>query len=114
MKVIDIYKQYFWAQCIFQGVERKAVMVCLTATSDNGIITYEVGVSFFPHKDEEDFAISYDAYGSRVIFHAKGRRSKKREEQFLAQVQSVADEIARQMQGVIFWDKPIMEAIFYE
>ena len=107
MKVIDIYKQYFSAQCIFQGVERKAAMVCLTARSENGMITYEVGVSFFPHRDEEDFAISYDAYASKVLFYAKGRRSKKRDEQFLAQVQSVADEIARQMQGVIFWDKPI-------
>jgi hypothetical protein len=41
---------------------------------------------------------------------AKGRRSKKRDAQYLAQVQTVADEIARSINGVIHWDHPLNEA----
>lgn len=110
MKVIDVYKQYFSADCIFNSLERKGAMVCLTTTSDSGNIKYEVSVCFFPHRDETDFAISYDAYNSKEIFNSKGRRSKKREQQFLSQVQTVADEIAKEMNGVIYWEKPLREA----
>lgn len=65
MAVIDVYKQYFNAECIYNDVERKAAVVTLTATSETGNIKYEVGISFFPHRDAEDFAISYDAYAVR-------------------------------------------------
>ena len=61
MKNVDIYKQYFSAECTFNGVKRRGAVVWLNAESDSGIIRYEVGVTFFPHKDDEDFAISYDA-----------------------------------------------------
>ena len=54
MKVIDVYKQYFNGECVYNEVERKGVVVTLTATSDCGNIMYEVGISFFPHRDAED------------------------------------------------------------
>lgn len=110
MKVIDVFKQYISAQCVFNGVERKAAVVTLTATSDSGMITYEVGVSFFPHRDEEDFGISYDAYASKVIFSDKGRRSKKRDAAMLELMRETADACAAELDGTIFWDKPLREA----
>lgn len=110
MKTIDVYRQYFSAECIFNGVERRGAAVWLTAESDSGIIRYEVGVSFFPYRDAEDFAISYDACALKELFRANGRRSKKRDEQYLAQVQTAADEIASSFDGTIHWNKPLNEA----
>ena len=104
---IDIYKQYFSASCTYNDVERHGVVVWLNAESEGGTIRYEVGVSFFPHVDEEDFAISYDACDLRELISTKGRRSKKRDEQCLAQVQAVANELARSFNGIIYWDKPL-------
>ena len=110
MKTIDVYKQYFGAACTFNGVERRGAVVCLTAESDSGMIRYEVGVTFFPHRDEEDFAVSYDACAQKELLNTKGRRSKKRDEEYLAQVRSAADEAAASLKGVIHWDKPLREA----
>ena len=110
MKTIDVYKQYFSAECTFEGVERHGAAVWLTAESDSGTIRYEVGVTFFPHLDAEDFAISYDACGLKELLGTQGRRSKKRDEQYLAQVQTVADEIAGSLNGTIYWDKPLIDA----
>ena len=110
MKVIDVFKQYISAQCMYSGVERKAAVVTLTATSDSGMITYEVGVSFFPHRDETDFAVSYDAAASKVIFSDKGRRSKKRDAEMLGMLRETADGCAAELDGIIFWDKPLREA----
>ena len=110
MKVIDIYKQYFSAECTFNSVERHGAAVWLTAESDSGMIRYEIGVTFFPHRDPEDFAISYDACTLKELIRTKGRRSKKRDEQCLAQVQTVANEIAASIGGTIHWDKPLSEA----
>ncbi len=110
MSTVDIYKQYFSAECVFNGVERHAAAVWLTAESGHGIIRYEVGVTFFPHRDAEDFAISYDACVLKELFRTQGRRSKKRDEQYLAQVRTVADEIAGTLKGIIHWDKPLAEA----
>ncbi|MBE6883441.1 MAG: hypothetical protein E7487_02420 [Ruminococcaceae bacterium] len=110
MKNVDVYKQYFSAECTFGGAERRGVVVWLNAESDSGNIRYEVGASFFPHRDDEDFAISYDACAVKELFNAKGRRSRKRDEQYLAQVRDVADEIAGSLNSVIHWDKPLREA----
>ncbi|MBP3353009.1 MAG: hypothetical protein J6L65_11460 [Lachnospiraceae bacterium] len=112
MKVIDVYKQYLSGECVYNEVERKGVVVTLTATSDSGNIMYEVGISFFPHRDEKDFGISYDAYASKEIFNEKGRRSKKRDALMLEQVKEVADALAEEMNGVIYWDKPLREAVY--
>lgn len=110
MKVIDVFKQYISAECVYSGVERKAAVVTLTATSDSGMISYEVGVSFFPHRDESDYGVSYDAYASKVIFSGKGRRSKKRDAAMLGMLRETADGCARELGGTIFWDKPLREA----
>lgn len=110
MKVIDVYKQYFAADCMFNTVQRNGVAVTLTATSDCGMIKYEVGLSFFPHRDAEDFGISYDAYVSKEIYNAKGRRSKKKEAVFMEQLKEHADATAKEISGTIFWDKPLREA----
>ncbi len=112
MAVIDVYRQYFEAQCIYNEVERKGVLVTLTATSECGMIKYEVGISFFPHKDSEDFGITYDAYACKEIYSAKGRRSKKREKVFLQEVNGYANDLAEQMKGKIDWDKPLGEACY--
>ena len=109
MKTIDVYKQYFSAECTFNGVERRGVAVYLTAESDSGIIRYEVGLTFFPHLDAEDFAVSYDACAVKELLRTEGRRSKKRDDQYLAQLRTVADELAGSLNGVIHWDKPLRE-----
>ena len=84
MKTIDVYRQYFSAECIFAGVERHGVAVWLTAESDCGNIRYEVGATFFPHRDAEDFAVSYDACVLKELLRTKGRRSKKKDELCMA------------------------------
>ena len=109
MATVNVYLQYFAAECTFNGVERHAASVMLIATSEEGQIKYEVAVSFFPHVSEEDFAVSYDAYFSKVLFEASGRRSKKREQQFMEIIQE-ADLLADEANGKIFWDKPLIEA----
>lgn len=65
---------------------------------------------FFPHNDETDFSISYDAYFSKVLYEAKGRRSKKREKNLLDELQSVINQLAEEAGGRVFWDKPLREA----
>ena len=110
MSTIDIYKQYFSAECTFEGVERRAAAVWLTAESDSGTIRYEVGVTFFPHRDAEDFAVSYDACLLKELFRAQGRRSKKRDAQYLEQVRPAADEMAATLNGTIHWDRPLRDA----
>lgn len=112
MKVIDVYKQYLSGECVYNEVERKGVVVTLTATSDCGNIMYEVGISFFPYRDETDFSISYDAYTSKVIYNEKGRRSKKRDAQMLEMVQETASALAEEMSGAIHWDKPLRDAVY--
>ena len=110
MKTIDIYRQYFSAECTFAGVERKGADVWLAAESDSGTIRYEVGVTFFPHRDDYDFTISYDACGLKELIRTQGRRSKKRDAQCLEQVRTAANEIAASLNGTIHWEKPLTEA----
>ena len=112
MKVIDVYQQYFAARCVFNGVKRRAASVTLTATSDAGTIRYVVGVSFFPHTSQDDFAVSYDACAEVEIYAAPGRRAKKREGAMLETLREHADAVAATLDGEIFWDKPLREARF--
>ncbi len=107
---IDVYSQYFAAECVYNGRARKGVVVNLTSSSEAGTIRYCVSVSFFPHENPEDFAISYDAYAEKEIYHAKGRRSKKREAGMLAEIRIHADELAKGLDGTIDWEKPLCEA----
>ena len=110
MKTIHVYKQYFSAECTFGGITRHGAVVWLTAESDSGMIRYEVGVTFFPHTDEEDFAVSYDACAQKELFCAKGRRSKKKDEQYLAQVRTTVEEIAAALNGTVHWEQPLGDA----
>ena len=110
MATVNVYQQYFAAECTFNGVERRAASVMLIATSEEGQIKYEVAVSFFPHVSEDDFAVSYDAYFNKVVFEAKGRRSKKREQDLLGTLQTELNTLADEANAKIFWDKPLIKA----
>ena len=106
---INVYEQYFAAELVANGVPRHATLVMLIADSEAGNIRYEAAVTFFPHNDEEDFAVSYDAYFSQVLYANKGRRSKKREQALLDELRSHIDELAREVGGEVFWDQPLRE-----
>ena len=110
MKVINVYDQYFSAQCEYNGVERRAVQVMLIATSEEGSIRYEAAVNFFPHRDEEDYAVSGDAYLAKVLYFAKGRRSKKREAALMEDFRREADALAAELGGSIDWEHPLRDA----
>ena len=110
MATINVYEQYFSSKAEFNGVPRHGALVMLIADSEAGNIRYEAAVIFFPHNDEEDYAVSYDAYFSKVLYEAKGRRSKKREETLMHELQKHIDELAQNADGIIYWDKPLREA----
>ena len=107
---VDIYSRYFRAECLFHEVARRAVIVKLTCESGGGEVRYLANVSFFPHRDEEDYAVSYDAYAEKEVFRKTGRRSKKQEAELLEGLQAAADELAENLGGRIFWDQPLREA----
>lgn len=110
MATINVYERYYAAEAELNGVPRHGALVMLVATSEEGNIRYEAAVTFFPHRDEEDYAVSYDAYFSKVLYEAKGRRSKKREEALLQEFQQHIDELAQEAGGTVDWDQPLREA----
>jgi hypothetical protein len=110
MKVINVYEQYFKGHCVYNGVERRGVLVMLTATSDEGTIRYEAALTFFPYRDPEDFAVSYDAHFSKELYFAPGRRSRKREEKLMEGFRAEADALAAEAGGSIDWDAPLRDA----
>lgn len=107
---LNIYSQYFSAKLLFNDVPRRAAMVMFVCTSEAGNVQYEAAVTFFPHNDEEDYAVSYDAYFSKVIYEGIGRRSKKREQQLLAEFRDHIDELAQQAGGEVLGEQPLREA----
>ena len=108
--VINVYSQFFQAQAVFAGVERRGAMVLLISDSEGGWISYRVAVSFFPHRDPEDFAVSYDAYFETEIYNAPGRRSKKRETALLESFQTEIDALAAEHGASVDWTLPLNEA----
>lgn len=110
MATLNVYEQYFSADLVVNGVSRHGALVMLVADSEAGNIRYEAAVTFFPHRDDEDYAVSYDAYFCKVLYEAKGRRSKKREEALLQEFQQHIDELAQEAGGVVYWDKPLQDA----
>ena len=108
--VINVFEQYFAAECEFNGVKRRAALVVLTSDSEAGNIRYEAAVTFFPHRDEEDFAVSYDAYFSQTLYSAPGRRSKKREAVLLERLRETVDGLAAGTGVRVMWNAPLREA----
>ena len=107
---LNVYEQYFEAHGVFSEVERKGALVMLISDSERGMITYKAAVTFFPHRDEEDYAVSYDAYFEKVIYEGKGRRSKKKEAIYLEQLPEVINQLAEENGAEVYWDKPLREA----
>lgn len=107
---INVYSQYFQARACFSGVERRGALVLLISDSEAGMISYKVAVSFFPHRDAEDFAVSYDAYFEKEVYSAPGRRSRKREAAFLESLRNEIDAIAAEHDAVVDWEHPLNEA----
>ena len=107
---INVYSQYFAAQGCFSGVERRGAHVLLISDSEAGNIKYTAAVSFFPHRDDEDFAVSYDAYFSKELYSAAGRRSRKREAALMEQLRGVIDALAADNGASVLWDQPLNEA----
>lgn len=110
MATINVYERYYAAEAEFDGVPRHGALVMLVATSEEGNIRYEAAVTFFPHRDEEDYAVSYDAYFSKVLYEAKGRRSKKREQTLQETLQEEIDQLADTIGGKVLWEQPLREA----
>ncbi len=107
---VNVFEQYLEAEAVYNEVERHAALVLPISDSEQGHISYKAAVTFFPHRDEEDYAVSYDAYAEEVLFDGKGRRSKKREQKLLLEFNEVIDRLAEEFDGIVFWDKPLREA----
>ena len=107
--VINVYERYYKAKAVFSGVERKGALVMLISDSEAGSITYKAAVTFFPHRDAEDFAVSYDAYFEKELYSGKGRRSKKKEAEYLEQLQDTINEIAGEQNAEVLWNEPLKE-----
>ena len=107
---INVYEQYFKADALIHEIQRNGVKTVLTCTSEEGNVSYDIQVVFFPHRDAEDFAVSYDAELTKNIYQAKGRRSHKRELAFLKDFRKQCDEMAETFHAVIDWDEPLTQA----
>ncbi|MBR5739983.1 MAG: hypothetical protein IKX81_01675 [Firmicutes bacterium] len=107
--VINVYERYYKADGSFSGVQRNGALVMLVSDSEAGNITYKAAVTFFPHRDEEDFAVSYDAYFEKELYSGKGRRSKKKEEAYLEDFQNTIDEIVAEQNARVIWNEPLMD-----
>ena len=107
---INVYSQYFEAKASFSGVERRGAWVLLISDSEAGTITYKAAVTFYPHKDPEDFAISYDAYFEKELYRGPGRRSRKREAALLETFRSEIDTLTAGHDALVDWSHPLTEA----
>ncbi len=107
---INVYSQYFEAKANFSGVERRGAWVLLVSDSEAGTISYKAAVTFFPHRDPEDFAVSYDAYFEKELYRGPGRRSRKREAALLETFRSEIDTLAAGHDALVDWSHPLTEA----
>ncbi len=107
---INVYEQYFSAHHVFNGVERRAALVMLTCESGGGQVRYACAVTFFPHRDEEDYAVSYDDYLEKELYAASGRRSKKREAALMERFREEIDSLAADAGARVLWDEPLRPA----
>lgn len=107
MDALNIYQEYVPAECVLNDIPRRAVKVMLIAESGGGQICYKAAINFFCHEDAEDFRIQCDGYFEQVLYQAKGRRSKKREAEYLANIRSYADALASAQNGRILWGQTL-------
>lgn len=107
---VDIFSQYFRSECGVGENARNGALVSLTADSENGSVCYTASVAFFAHKSADDFSVNYDVFESAVLYNSKGRRSKKREAEFMKNLPSIIDELAQKRNGRIFWNEPLRAA----
>ena len=107
--VINVYERYYKADAVFSDVQRNGALVMLISDSEDGFIIYKAAVTFFPHRDEEDYAVSYDAYFEKELYSGKGRRSGKREAIFIDELQETIDLIAKEQNASVLWDEPLRE-----
>ena len=106
---INVYQRFFEAELDYNCVKRRAASVLLISDSEAGNIKYNASVAFMPHQDDEDFRVPYDAYFTKTIYEDRGRRSKKKEKQFIEDLPKYVDELATEVEGKIFWDKPLSD-----
>ncbi|MBQ2304543.1 MAG: hypothetical protein II181_00435, partial [Firmicutes bacterium] len=97
------------ADAVFNGVKRNGALVMLISDSEAGNISYKAAVTFFPHNDDEDFGVSYDAYFEEELLSAKGRRSKKKEEAYLKDLREIIDRISNEQNAKVLWDEPLRD-----
>ena len=107
--VTNVYERYFKADAVVSDVLRCGALVMLISDSEAGHITYKAAVTFFPHRDDEDFAVSYDAYFEKELYSGKGRRSKKKEAAFIEGLFETVDEIAAEHGASVYWDDPLTD-----
>lgn len=107
--VVNVYERYYRADAEFSGVRRNGALVMLISDSEAGRITYKTAVTFFPHADAEDFAVSYDAYFEKELFCGKGRRSRKKEGLFLETLRDTIDRLAVENGASVLWDEPLKD-----
>jgi len=107
MDALNLYQQYFPAECTVNGILRRAVKVMLTVESGSGQICYKAAVNFFRHEDDEDFCIQCDGYFEQILYQNKGRRSKKREAEYLGKIREYADALAAAQNGTILWEQTL-------
>ena len=112
MDQLNVYEQYFEADMVYNGRARRAAKVMLICESGDGQIRYEAAVTFFPHEDEEDYLVTSDAYFSKTLYDAKGRRSKARETALMEELKSELDALCSENGAKVFWEKPLREARF--
>ena len=107
---INVYSQYFEAKACCSGVERRGALVLLISDSEAGNISYRAAVSFFPPREPEDFAVSYDAYFEKELYRAAGRRSRKREAQRVESLRTEIDALSAAQDALVLWDRPLRDA----
>lgn len=107
--VLNVYARYYKAEAVFSDIKRNGALVMLISDSEAGFITYKAAVTFFPHNDDEDYAVSYDAYFEKELYSGKGRRSKKKEAAFIDRLSETIDEIAGENNAKVFWNEPLTE-----
>ena len=106
---INVYQRFFEAELEYNGVKRRAASVLLISDSEAGNIKYTAAVAFMPYEDEEDFRVPFDSHFTKTIYEDRGRRSKKKEKQFIEDLPQYIDELATEVEGKIFWDKPLSD-----